>query len=664
MTLDEKIAMVHGNNTLDGKPTEYVGYVPAIPRLNIPSIRMNDGPEGFRAQGSPGTSTQWPSGLSSAAAWNETLTYDFGRSMAAEFAGKGATVQFGPGVNVARVPVGGRNFEYLSGEDPYIGIKGIAAMVRGIQSQGVIANPKHYILNNQEDNRHFVSANIDNRTLAEIYFSVFEAGANAGALSMMCSNNRVNDEFSCANQQTVDGLLKGRSNFTGWVLSDYRGTQSTIQAALGGLDMQLPGCVKPDPSNPINCLSDPVRPNYFGEPLKQAVLNGSVPEAVLDDKVYRILYALIAIGAFDKPPTGTPATNVTSQAHADQARLIATQSATLISNKDGLVPLSAAELKGKTVAVIGTAAGTDIITGGGGSGAVVPARTVSVLTALHTELPESTIAYYDGTDPASAAKAAKAADLAVVVVGSSSREGADRPDLTLGDTDLAVAACGANNRTIVVVITPGAFLSPWRSGAAATLVMWFPGQEEGSAVADVLFGREDASGRLPMTLPNKENEMEFTPMQYPGVSNESVYSEKLEVGYRWYQAHDVLPAFPFGHGISLAGEQAFAYSNLQIDGATRTVSATINNNGKRDGIEVAQLYLEFPAAAGEPPLVLRGFSKVLIAHGQAETVSFTLTDRDVSVADDQGIWSVYPGQFGVSVGSSCEAIHLKGTLKV
>lgn len=671
MTLDEKIAIVHGNNTKDGRATAYVGYVPGNSRLNIPAITLNDGPEGFRAQDNPGTSTQWPSGLSSAAAWNTTMTYEFGRAMGAEFAGKGTTVQFGPGVNVARVPLGGRNFEYLAGEDPYIGIAGVAAMVKGIQSQNVIANPKHYILNNQEDNRHFVSANIDNRTLAEIYFSVFEAAANAGALSMMCSNNRINDQYSCANHETLTGFLKGRSNFTGWVLSDYRATQGTVASALGGLDMQLPGCVKPDPTDPINCLSDPDRPNFFGEPLKQAVVNGQVPLAVLDDKVFRILYALFAIGAFDRPASGTPATNVTSQAHADQSRFIATQSATLISNRDQILPLTASELHGKTLAVIGAAADSTPITGGGGSGEVVPARIVTVLTALRAELggaalgaAATTINYYNGSDPSEAAKVAAAADLAIAVVASSSHEGADRQNLTLGGSSVAVAAAAAQSKTIVVAITPGAFLTPWKADAAATLVMWLPGQEEGLAVTDVLFGREDSSGRLPLTLPNKENEMEFTPEQYPGVNNESTYSEKLEVGYRWYQSHNVLPAYPFGHGISLAGENAFVYSNLVVSSTSRTVSAIITNNGLRAGVEVAQLYLAFPVAAGEPPLVLRGFEKVRIERGKAASVSFALTERDVSVADASGNWHLFPGTYGVSVGSSCEAIHLKGELQV
>jgi len=665
MTLDEKIAMVHGNNTVGGSGSGYVGYIPAIARLNIPPVTMNDGPEGFRGPVA-GTSVQWPSGVASAASWNVSMVREWGVAMGGEFARKGATVMFGPGVNVARVPVAGRLFEYLSGEEPYLGATLVVPMVEGIQSQGVIACAKHFDAQGEEEGRHTVSSNVDNRTLAEVYLPVFQAAARAGLLSVMCANNLVNGVHSCANGRLIHHGLEQVGGFQGMVLSDYQGTQSTVGSALGGLDVQMPGCVRPDDADPLRCLSDPVRPNYFGEPLKRAVLSGEVPQSVLDGMVFRVLYSVIAIGAFDSSPSGSATTNVTTEANVAMARRIAVQSSVLLTNRRSTLPLSAASFSASAkVAVIGPAAHDAPITGGGGSGEVKPAWISTVLDAVTRRVGSDAVTYYGGTDAATAAKVAASASAAIVVVASSSKEGSDRSNLTLGQTELAVAVAAAQASTVVVAVTPGPFLSPWEPAAAATLVAWLPGQQAGEAAASVLFGEAEPEGRLPFTLPTTEHQMPFTPQQYPGVNNSRDYTERLNIGYRWYQAHNETPAFPFGHGLSLAGESAFAIEGLSVDDIRRTVAAVITNTGSRPGVVVPQLYLGFPPGAGEPPLLLRGFTTLRLEAGESQAVQFQLTERDISTFSEQEDgWKLFKGEYDVRVGQSSASLPIRSVLQV
>jgi beta-glucosidase len=596
--------------------------------------------------------------------------------MGVEFAGKGANVQLGPGVNVARVPNGGRNFEYISGEDPYLGSVMLPAAVQGIQSQGVIANMKHYINNNQETNRHNVSANVDERTHMEMYATPFGAAAN-DVLSVMCSYNRINLTWACENPTTLNEELKDFYNFSGWVMSDWGATHSiSIEA---GLDQQMPD------------------DSFFGAPLLQAVQSGNISEDTVDQSVLRILTAMFAAGLFDNPNTGTRAANVTSSDHNQLARSLASQSSVLLQNL-GILPLNKSSTQ--QIAVLGLSAHDLVITGGQGSGAVVPAYHISPLQGIVNKLtgaslPESTVfanrlglkrdqtishliqsehvalpglppnvVYNNGLNISLASEIAASADIAIVVVADDSTEGIDRPNLhfPFNEDDLVVAVSSAQPNTIVVCINPSAVITSWSHQVQAILAMFMPGQEEGNAMADILFGDADAGGRLPITFPNVENEVGFSLAQYPGLPVldplNAEYSEKLQIGYRWYQSHNVQPRFPFGHGLSYT---VFSYSNLQIDG--RVVSFNLTNIGDRVGYEVSQLYVAFPPTAGEPPLQLKGFQKVQLAPGQSTTIVFDLQDRDLSIWDVT-THSFVPqsGHYGINIGASSADLRLFGTL--
>eukprot|EP00756_Hemistasia_phaeocysticola_P051046 Hpha_TRINITY_DN26229_c0_g1::TRINITY_DN26229_c0_g1_i1::g.184661::m.184661/K05349/bglX; beta-glucosidase len=694
MTQDEKFELIQQN--LGARNTsctrlkhKYVGCLVGVPRLGIPDVRLNDGPEGFR--GPAGLSTQWPSGLTLAHSWDPILMREYGVALGTEFAAKGANVMYGPGLNVARLANGGRSFEYGSGEDPFLGAALVGEEVQGIQAQGVVANAKHFIDNNQEGyfgagDRHNSTAVIDERTQMEIYYPPFEAAIDAGVLSFMCANNMVNGVYACEYNATMNGLLRGRSGFKGWVCSDYDGTRSTIDAANHGLDIAMPG--------------PPNRPDYFGAPLRAALANGDVLQSTIDDKVTRVVYSLAAVGALDTPKAGTPDTDVTSQAHRALARKFAAQSATLLQNNKGLLPLDHEALVASgagSILLVGDAAGKGAIYGGSGSGKVTPKAPVSVLDALSARLNGSTsvLKYLDGSDKAAVTKAAKKAQVVVVVIAQTSSEGRDRTTLVLDGDDMVSTAASAQPNTVVIAISPGPFLTKWRDTVAAVLDFGMAGEQEGAAVVDVLFGDVNPGGKLPHTLPNEWNETKMSLAQYPGsppvlkkgevvcskiptastangrnpsggtgaapcVPTAAHYEEKLLVGYRWYDAHDVVPAYPFGHGLSYT---VFAYAGLRVQrGAVRF---NVTNTGSVAGAEVAQVYLVYPAAAGEPPQVLRGFKKVWLPASGTSVVEIPLSDRSYSVWDTEAHnWSLVQGEFEVRVGASSRDIRLKGSITI
>lgn len=673
MKLYEKVNMVHGNGT-----GQYVGVVPGNKRLNIPQLRMNDGPQGYRDNKHHGTTTQWPSGLTVAASFDRTLMGLWGEAMGQEFRDKGANVQFGPGVNLLRVPTGGRNFEYLSGEDPYLGHELVQPIVKGIQSKGVIANVKHFINNNQENDRHLVSEDVDERTQMELYFPVYEGAVKAGVLSMMCGNNKVNGVYSCENNRTVNTILKSWLGFKGWMLSDYQGTRSTIAAANGGLDMQMPGCIKPNQKDPLQCDSDHKRPNYFGEPLKKAIQNGSVSQSTLDDKVLRILTAMFTIGLFDHPSNGTYDANVTSAEHVTLARNLAEYSAVLLQNKENILPLSTSDVK--TFAILGAPAQDAPITGGGGSGAVVPAYISTIFHGVRDlvnsdvtydnangKLAER-VTYNDGKDLEKAANVAASADVAIIVVATSSKENVDRPNLTMPGENLIKAVAAKQKKTVVVVASPGAFLAQWADKVAAILYIGMSGQEQGNAVANLLFGQANGCpcGKLPFTIPNKENEVGFTPEMYPGVNHKAEYSEHLAVGYRWYTMNSVRPHFAFGFGLSYT---SFLLTHLSVlvqkEIYVINITFTIENVGQSIGKEVAQVYLQFPHNPNEAPLQLKGFETVSLSPGNKKILTFMLGSRDISIWDIKThAWLPQKGKFVVKVGTSSDNTPLNATFEI
>lgn len=542
----------------------------------------------------------------------------WGRAMGAEFKAKGANCQLGPGLNVARVPQGGRNFEYMSGEDPLLGSMLVGPAVQGIQSNGVIATAKHYILNNQEWCRGNMSADVDERTIMEIYHPPFEAAVKAGVGSIMCGYNRINGVYTCENEQTLDKHLRKFDGFDGFVMSDWGGTHSTGLAARTGLDMEMPGGTWFTPAK-----------------LDAALASGALTSDVIDTQATRILTAMYRVGIMDTPqPTGNSAVNATSEAHAALAQHLAEQAAVLLKNDQSLLPLRGK--KGATIAVIGAAADCNATTpsvpnwgwapsvgclsSGGGSGSVAASYVTPILAAIQQQAAAAgmRVVYSSGQDARSAGRLAAAAEVAVVVVGTTSGESADRNGTSLPADQLEYlrAVARAQTKTVVVAMSPGSMTMDWADEVASVLCFFMPGQGQGGAVARVLFGDVNPSGKTPVTMPRTDNEMGFTASMYPGLDEHgnpvpsdcnwsptnqwpvphAVYSEKLLVGYRWYTAHpEVQPAFHFGSGLSYT---TFAYSGARVTSSTphgnHTIVITLTNTGNVEGAEVAQVYLKFP----------------------------------------------------------------------
>jgi len=682
MTIDEKLLLLHGPPTgpccqcNSSAACAYVGNVAPVPRLGIPPITMNDGPQGFRDQQHPQTTTAWPSGLTMAASWDEDALFEWGAGMGKEFYEKGSNVQLGPGLCVARVPRNGRNFEYLSGEDPFLGYTLVKPAVRGIQSKKVVANAKHYILNNQETNRFGVSAETDERTRFEMYYPPFEGAIEADVGSFMCGYNKINGDYSCENPVTLKHDLKEVMGFKGYVMSDWGATHST--SLMRGLDMEMPSA------------------NYMNpELIKNDMAAGITTDAGIDDAVTRILRPMFAVGVMDEPVSTWDwknlAKNVTTEASLSSARHLSAISHVLLKNEGGVLPLS----QNKKIAIIGFGSSNAVVHGGG-SGSVVPSFVASplagVLAAAGTD---ANVVYDNGTDIVKAAAIASSADYAIVFAGTLSHEGGDRASLSLDDgcddwpaviagqcdgnahnqNAMIEAVAKANSKIIVVLSVPGAVVMPWSGDVAAILTNFMPGQQAGNAVADVLFGKVNPSGKLPLTFPNGENDTEITQAQWPGLPDASkptyaYYTEKLLVGYRHYDAHNIsfTTGFPFGHGLSYT---TFDYSNLKVqrnsssDGGIQ-VAFTVKNSGKVAGAEVAQLYLGFPGTAGEPLRQLKGFGKTkVLAAGEVQKMQLNLRQRDTSIWDVvRHGWSVVPGKYQVSIGSSSRDFRLQGSFNV
>jgi beta-glucosidase len=671
MTLDQKISMLHSAEPDMLSYYGTAGHVAAIPSLCVPDLVLNDA--GAGVGDSQVNSTAFPAGIAQAASWDPNVQQQFGAGLGWEAWHKGINVMLAPGVNIDRVPMNGRNFEY-AGEDPYLAGQTGAAVIRGIQSQNVIATVKHLAANNQETNRMSVSADVDERTLHEIYLPAFETAVTQGkAGAVMCSYNQLNSVFACENPALLTDALKNEFGFSGFVMSDWGATHSTVAAANAGLDMEMAG------SN---------NGQYFGDALKTAVTNGQVSMPRLNDMVTRIVRSMFADGLFDhhaapEPDGFTAAVN--TPAEATLARTIAQQGTVLLKNKDGLLPLDGQR---KKIALIGQAAGSagaEQAYGGGGSSHVPLAGAVPVVSPQQGITQRGaangdTVVYADGTSVADAVAAAKAADVAIVYANDSATEGTDRTNLGLNYGTCGLVACAqfpvsqdqligavaeANPNTIVVLNTGGPVRMPWLGQVKSVVEAWYPGQEDGNAAAAVLFGDVNPSGKLPETFPVSENDLPTqTTAQYPGVNGHASYSEGLRVGYRWYDSQNIAPLFPFGHGLSYT---TFSYSGLRVSrtASGASVTMTITNTGTRAGAEVAQVYLAAPAAAGEPPKQLKGYQKVSLNPGQAASATVPLDSRAFAQWDTtKHTWLITPGPYQILVGSSSRDIRVQSSLKM
>lgn len=633
MTLQEKVRELHGVWAPD-----HYRYVPGVKRLGIPPLIMTNGPAGV----GPGNTnpqlraTGLPAPIALSSTWDPNAALRYGKVEGRETRDVGAGMLEGPDVNIARNPQGGRTFESY-GEDPYLSSQIVVSDIEGIQSEDVIANVKHYVANNQETNRFGINEIVGERALREIYMPAFHAAVTRGDVaSVMCAYPRVNGEYNCANKSLLTDVLKKDWKFSGFVVSDFGATHSTVASAMAGLDLEMP------------------TGKYFSSGLESAVRAGKVPMPVINDKLVRRFSKMMEFGLFDAPPVVKP---IPVLADASVARSIADEGAVLLKNENGVLPLHADQLH--SVAVIGPYAveGHD---GGGGSSHVIPLFTILPKNGIHARLSMNTgLRVLDGANIAAAQAAARKADVAIVIVGDQDSEGHDQP-LTLPwkQNQLVEAVAEANPRTIVVLQTGSAVLMPWLGKVAAVLETWYPGEEDGNVLADLLFGRVDPSGKLPLTFPAaKSDTFARNAMEYPGNGKTVDYTEGIEVGYRWYEAHQVKPLFPFGYGLSYTTFRISKLSVQHVDAVHHhvTLSFVVTNTGKVAGAEVAQVYVGFPSIAegNEAPRQLKGFERVALQPGQSRTVTIQLAAPAFSYwSTSRHAWVVQPGKYELMVGDS------------
>ena len=692
LTMEEKISLLHGQGgfSLNAGPTGSnggAGWSNAIPRVGIPAIQMADSAYGLtRGAASGRYSTALPNNLAAASAWDPQGAFEYGVLIGRELRAEGYSMSLGGGVNLPREPRNGRTFEY-QGEDPLLAGTLVGNFVKGVQSEHIIGDLKHYAVNDQESGRNAINANIDKRSMRETDLRAFEIAlgiSNAGAF--MCSYNRVNGDFACEDSYLLTDVLKKDFHFQGFVLSDWGGTHSAAKASHAGLDQEQPGKI------------------FFGDALRSAVESGEVSEDELNDHVHRILRTIFATGLYDHPVVKQVPDVERGYALAQS---LAEKSIVLLKNADNVLPLQTAILH--SVVVIGGHADVGVITGGGsaqvdapGGSAVPPPPPVpggnsrpdlrrqvwlpsSPLRALKAKLPSSGVSYVSGDDLAAAASAAKGADVAIVFAYQWESEGMDLKSLDLGEAQnkLIEAVAAANPKTIVVLETGSPATMPWIDKVAGVIEAWYPGIRGAEALADILTGQASPTGKLTITFPRSDADLPHPTLVTPPPTSEInsaamggdankiaalrakglppfqiYYDEKLKVGYKWYDAENKSVLFPFGFGLSYT---SYAYSGLIVkNGDVLTVSFTVHNTGKRSGTEIAQIYASLPIAAGEPPKRLIGWTRVELAPGETKQVSISVDHDRLTIFDEASDgWKLVPGSYNVLAGGSSQDLPLR-----
>src|SRR5262245_2222198 len=644
MSLADKTAQMHGSGFAAAWRTA------SVPALGIPGLGMIDGPRGVSA--AAGNATAFPVGMARGATWDPALEERVGAAMGEEARAKTASMLLAPTINILRHPRWGRAQETY-GEDTFHLGRMAAGFVQGVQQAHVIANPKHYAANSIEDTRFAVNVSVDERSLREIYTRHFgEAVQRGRAASVMSAYNQVNGNYCAENPHLLHDILKHDWGFTGFVESDWiLGTHSTVPSIMAGLDIEMPSGV------------------FYGQPLVDAVTGNQVPAALVDGAVRRILRAQLCFRLDTEPPVANPAA-VESPAHLDLAREVAQKSSVLLKNAGGALPLERSQVG--SVVVVGDLAAVANI-GDTGSSNVAPTTVVSPLAGIVAAAGSVAVTHVPGPvfSPADQAAIA-AAGAAVVVVGlTSADEGegivgaGDRDSLVLprGQDQLVADVAALNPRTVVVLEGSGPVTMPWVGDAAAILMARYPGPQGGAAIADVLFGDVNPSGRLPLTFPVAEADL-------PLFDNTSVaVTYGYYHGYRWLDRNGVAPLFPFGFGLSYT---TFQYSNLTIAPASLSpwgrlrVTADVTNVGAVAGDEVVQLYVSYPGSAVDHAAHdLKGFARVHLEPGETRAVPIEVRAADLAYWDvGTGAWRVEPITYGVHVGPSSADLPLSGAFTV
>ncbi|MDQ2833413.1 MAG: glycoside hydrolase family 3 C-terminal domain-containing protein [Acidobacteriota bacterium] len=682
LTLDEKIQLVHGYGwgvLRKGDPIYPgsnfgAGYMVDIERLGIPGIDLADSAVGIRmAAYQSRYATLLPSTLGAASSWDTDSAFLYGSVIGRELRQQGFNMTIGGGVDITREPRNGRNFEY-AGEDPLLAGTMVGTLEKGVFSNHIMNDIKHYAMNDQETGRTVVNALIDRKAMRESDLLAFEIAIGiAHPSAVMCSYNLVEGSWACENDYLLNQVLKKDWNFQGFVVSDWTATHSTVKAALAGLDQDMPG-----------------DEDLFKGALKKAVQDGKVPMARLEDMDRRILRSMFAAGVVDDPPIRTVVDPFRGR---DEAQHIEEESIVLLKNAGDILPLKSSAAT--SIAIIGSHADIGVMSGGGstqvdppGGNAIDPKPGTpaweevvyfpsSPLKYISAKTPHATVKYNSGEDHAAAADLAKSSSLAIVFVSQHMREDVDAASLSLPDHQdaLVEAVAAANPNTIVVLETGGPVSMPWADKVRGIAEMWYPGIGGAQALANVLFGDVNPSGKLPVTFAKDDAQLphpvvpglEGVPADAPNVTRKVApfdvhYTEGAKVGYKWFEATHRQPLFPFGFGLSYT---TYTYSGLTVDDAQHTVHFTVRNTGQRSGAEVAQVYVTLPAAAKEDYQRLAAWQRVLLEPGQSKDVTLTLNPLTLSIFNtEKNGWQLLPGDYKIAAGSSSADTPLTATLHV
>jgi beta-glucosidase len=685
MTPSQRMQLVRGQNGVplrNGVPTGAIGsagFVPGIPGLGVPTLQETDASLGIANPGNRrhgDVATALPSSLSLASTWDAQLAYRDGVLLGDEAWHKGLNVLLGPGLNLTREPRGGRNFEYL-GEDPLLAGTLAGDEICGIQDQHVVATMKHFALNNQETGRMVLSADIGEAAMRESDLLAFEIALDDGHPgAVMCAYNRVNGVHACDNAHLLNDILKTAWGFPGWVMSDW-GAIHSVEAARNGVDQE--SAAEYDRSNS--------GAEFFGAPLAAALASGAIPQSRLIDMNRRILRSMLAVGLFDHPPERSP---IDYGAHAAVAQDAAERGIVLLKN-GGALPLSPAI---RRIAIIGGHADMGVLSGGGSSQVTPVGRALAIqqggesglafydrsapLAAIKALAPHAAVSFLSGRYASLAAALARRVDVAIVFATEWIAEGIDAPTLTLPDEQdgLIAAVAAANPRTIVVLETGNPVTMPWLDRVNAVVEAWYPGERGGDAIANVLFGRVDATGRLPITFPASEAQLvhpdlpgldalismwangEYGQAQQPfSVS----YPDGSDAGYRRFSKEGLTPLFAFGHGLSYT---TFRYSNFAVRGGqTITASFKVTNTGPRRGIDTPQVYLTKRNGAVEMRLL--GWSNVNLAPGESRSVTVVADPKLLADFDPtRNLWVIAAGPYEAALGSGSDSLAARASTQI
>ena len=690
MTLDEKMNFVHGTGWNGLRADAEIpkgslggaGYVQGVPRLGIPGINQADSAVGIRLAAQGGHyATLLPSVLGAACSWDKDALFLFGSVLGRELRDMGYNMSIGGGVDLARDPRNGRNFEY-AGEDPVLAGTMVGELASGVQSNQVMGDIKHYALNDQETGRTIVNVKIDQRAARESDLLAFQIAIGmAHPAGVMCSYNKDTitppggTDWSCENDYLLNQVLKKDFDFKGFVVSDWGGTHSTVHAALAGLDQEQPGS------------------QYFGDPLKQAVQGGQVPMSRLDDAVHRVLRSMFATGVIDNPPVAQVPDPFRGR---DDAEHIADESIVLLKNADHALPLNSASVE--SIALIGSHADVGVLSGGGSAQVDAPGGNVasvhphpggaywmetvyfpsSPLKEIRKHAPNAKIEFDPGTDPTAAAKLAGSSQLAIVFVNQPMSEGRDAKTIALPDHQDALvdAVAAANSHTIVVLENGGPVSMPWADRVQGIIEAWYPGIGGAQSLANILFGDVNPSGRLAISFAKSDDQLPHP--EVPGISLIGApgagrrrpeelppfdydATEGVRVGYKWFESEHKDPLFPFGFGLSYT---SYEYSGLKA--SQHEVSFTVRNSGSRAGTEVAQVYAVLPASTGESTFKrLVAWDRVALAAGESKTVTLTLDPLYLSIFDvSKDAFTLAPGDYTILAGSSSTDTPLSATVHI